>query len=324
MTSMTRATDTVRTCPAGHRYRKSSDCYTCPICDAARTGAETPKLHDGELSIDTALVAGLIAGQFPELAGLPLRPFRSTGTVNAIFRLGDALYVRLPRLPNGVQSLNREREWLPKLAPALSLPVPVPITAGRPTDTYPLTWSIYRWLPGNAYHDEAVDDEAQAAVDLARFVIELRRVDPAGAPRGGRRPLQELDSVTRRAIESSRSLIDAAAAADAWSRSLEAPPWPGNPVWVHADLLRPNLLVSGGRLCGILDFGSAGAGDPAADVIAAWSVFGSGGERHSATRSMSMTLPGAGRAVTPCIRPCSPCPTTPIRIRCSPGSRSAP
>jgi len=48
-------------------------------------------------------------------------------------------------------------------------------------------------------------------------------------------------------------------------------------VWIHADLLRPNLLVSGGRIVAVLDFGSAGAGDPAADVIAAWSVFGAAG-----------------------------------------------
>jgi aminoglycoside phosphotransferase (APT) family kinase protein len=48
-------------------------------------------------------------------------------------------------------------------------------------------------------------------------------------------------------------------------------------VWIHADLLRPNLLVDGGRLCAVIDFGAAGIGDPAADVIAAWSVFGPAG-----------------------------------------------
>ncbi len=48
-------------------------------------------------------------------------------------------------------------------------------------------------------------------------------------------------------------------------------------MWLHGDLLRPNLLVDGGRLCAAIDFGSAGVGDPAADVIAAWSVFGQSG-----------------------------------------------
>jgi len=109
-------------------------------------------------------------------------------------------------------------------------------------------------------------------------VGELRRVDPvAGAPRGGRKPLRELDAVTREAIQSSRGVIDGDAAAAAWERALEAPAWDGTPVWIHADLLRPNLLVDGGRLRAVIDFGGAGVGDPAADVIAAWSVFSRGG-----------------------------------------------
>jgi aminoglycoside phosphotransferase (APT) family kinase protein len=105
-------------------------------------------------------------------------------------------------------------------------------------------------------------------------VVELRRMDPVGAPRGGREPLRELDAVTRTAISSARGVIDSDAATAAWERALQVPAWNGTPVWVHTDLLRPNLLVRDGRLCAVLDFGGAGVGDPAADVIAAWSVFG--------------------------------------------------
>jgi aminoglycoside phosphotransferase (APT) family kinase protein len=90
-------------------------------------------------------------------------------------------------------------------------------------------------------------------------------------------PLRELDAVTRAAIESARDVIDADAATAAWERALEAPAWEGTPVWLHGDLLRPNLLVDGGRLCAVIDFGSTGVGDPAADVVAAWSVFGRSG-----------------------------------------------
>ena len=43
-------------------------------------------------------------------------------------------------------------------------------------------------------------------------MAELPRVDPAGAPRGGRAPLRELDSDTRAAIESARDVIDSDAA----------------------------------------------------------------------------------------------------------------
>jgi aminoglycoside phosphotransferase (APT) family kinase protein len=140
--------------------------------------------------------------------------------------------------------------------------------------TSPFAWAIYRWIDGQPYADELVDDEPQAAKDLARFVLQLRRIDPVvGAPRGGRKPLRELDAVTRAAINSARGVIDRDAATAAWERALQAPTWNGTPLWIHTDLLRPNLLVRDGRLCAVIDFGGVGVGDPAADVIAAWSVF---------------------------------------------------
>ena len=236
------------------------------------------KMHDGEVNIDAGLVGRLVAAQFPELADLPVSAVRSTGTVNALYRLGDHLCARLPRVRSWAKGLEQEWHWLPRLAPHLSLRVPEPVAKGHPASRYPFPWAIYRWIDGQPYADGLVEDEHEAARDLARFVSELRRVDPvAGAPRGGRKPLRELNAVTREAIQSSRDAIDGNAATAAWERTLEAPAWDGTPVWIHADLLRPNLLVDGGRLRAVIDFGSAGVGDPAADVIAAWSVFNRAG-----------------------------------------------
>jgi aminoglycoside phosphotransferase (APT) family kinase protein len=231
------------------------------------------KMHDGEIDINAELVGRMVAAQFPRLTGLPISAVQSTGTVNAIYRLGDHLCARLPRVQSWAQDLDKEWHWLPKLAPRLSLRVPEPVAKGHPASWYPFFWAIYRWIDGQPYADELVDDERQAARDLAQFVAELRRIDPVvGAPRGGRKPLRELDARTRAAIESARDVIDNDAATAAWERALEAPAWDGTPVWIHADLLRPNLLVDGGRLCAVIDFGGVGIGDPAADVIAAWSV----------------------------------------------------
>ena len=235
------------------------------------------KMHDGEVGIDAGLVRRLVDGQFPRLASLPVSAVQSTGTVNAIYRLGDHLCARLPRVQEYAGDLEDELRWLPWLAPQLSLRVPEPVATGHPAGGYPFPWAIYRWIDGQPYADELVEDERQAAIDLARFVAELRAIDPAGAPRAGRRPLRELDDATRTAIESSRSVIDADAVAAVWERALEAPAWEGTPVWIHTDLLRPNLLAGGGRLSAVIDFGGAGIGDPAADVIAAWSVFGPAG-----------------------------------------------
>lgn len=237
------------------------------------------KMHDGEVGIDAGLVRRLVAVQFPRLAGLPVAAVRSTGTVNAIYRLGDDLCARLPRVRRYTSDLVGELRWLPWLAPHLSLQVPEPVAVGHPASGYPFPWAIYRWIDGQPYADELIGDERQAATDLAQFVTEMRRIDPvAAAPRAGRRPLRELDSATRTAIDSSRAVIDRDAATAAWERALAAPAWEeGAPVWIHADLLRPNLLVDGGRLRAVIDFGGAGVGDPAADVIAAWSVFGPAG-----------------------------------------------
>ena len=233
------------------------------------------KMHDGEAEIDAALVRRLVAAQFPQLAGLPAREVRSTGTVNAIYQLGEQLYARLPRVPRYVRALEREWRWLPELAPGLTLRIPEPVALGQPAAEYPFTWAIYRWIDGSPYADQLVDDERQAASDLARFVTELRRIPPpADAPAGGRRPLAELDAATRTSITAAGDAIDGPAALAAWERALQAPAWEGRPGWIHSDLLRPNLLVGDGRLRAVIDFGSVGVGDPATDVIPAWAVFG--------------------------------------------------
>ena len=94
------------------------------------------RMHDDEADIDAALVRELVAAQFPRLAGLPVTPFRSTGTVNAIYRLGSRLYVRLPRVARWAADLEAESRWLPWLAPHLTLRVPEPVAMGRPAGRY--------------------------------------------------------------------------------------------------------------------------------------------------------------------------------------------
>jgi aminoglycoside phosphotransferase (APT) family kinase protein len=234
------------------------------------------KLHDGEVDIDAALVRRLLDRQFPHYRDLPVEEVESTGTVNAIYRLGSDLCVRLPRIERWAGDLEKELEWLPKLAAHLSLAVPEPVAKGEPESDYPFSWAIYRWLTGGTFATDRVIDERQAAVDLAQFVTELRHVDTSAAPRSGRKPLQDLDSVTRYAIDQVRNVIDTDAATAAWEQSLQAPAWDGTPVWRHCDLLTPNLLVEYGKLKAVIDFGAVGIGDPAADVIAGWSVFGPG------------------------------------------------
>ena len=108
---------------------------------ATGAGAQL-KMHAEEVAIDEQVVERLVAAQFPQLADLPIRVVQSTGTVNAVYRLGDDLYARLPRVQSWAQDLAKEVHWLPKLAPYLSLRVPEPIAIGQPANGFPFSWAI--------------------------------------------------------------------------------------------------------------------------------------------------------------------------------------
>ncbi|MFB6933718.1 aminoglycoside phosphotransferase family protein [Streptomyces chartreusis] len=234
------------------------------------------KMRADELDIDAALVARLVAEQFPEWGGLAVRRVRSAGTDNAMYRLGDDMVVRLPRLPGGARQVDTEHRWLPRLAPRLPLAVPVPLAKGAPGAGYALPWGVYRWLDGENAHDAPLTELADAAERLGRFVAALRKVDAAGGPpswRGG--PAGENDAHVRTAIRDlgAACTLDAPAATAVWEDALRLPQWDDAPVWLHGDLLPGNLLTSAGRLTAVIDFGGLGVGDPAADTIAAWAVF---------------------------------------------------
>ena len=235
------------------------------------------KLHADEVDINADLVGSLVADQFPLLSSLPVTEFESTGTVNAIYRLGEELYVRLPRVERWARGVQKELRWLPALAPGLTLRIPEPVGEGTPTADYPFTWAIFRWIEGQTYRPGRIDDERQMAADLAQFVSELRSVKlpplDDQTPYGGRLPLAEQDEATRDWIAQAGDLIDGQAVTAVWEDALKGPAWDGTYSWIHSDLVPPNLLVRDGRLQAVLDFGAAGLGDPATDLNPAWSIF---------------------------------------------------
>ncbi|GAA4182835.1 aminoglycoside phosphotransferase family protein [Streptosporangium oxazolinicum] len=235
------------------------------------------RMHADEVEHDVPLVRRLVATRFPQWADLPVEPFDSSGTDNAIYRLGDDMAVRLPRRAGSAAQVEKDLRWLPRLAPLLPVPVPVPLGAGRPTEDYPLPWSVYRWLDGENPSVGRLTEPVPLARDLAAFVAAFRRIDlPDGPPayRGG--PLATLDAPTRIAIDDLRGMIDTDAATSAWEAALEAPGWAGPPVWIHSDLMPGNLLLVRGRLGAVIDFGTAGVGDPACDLIVAWNLLPAG------------------------------------------------
>ncbi len=222
------------------------------------------RVHDDELGIDEELVRALLRDQFPRWAELPLVR-AGDGTVNVIYRLGDELSVRLPRRDGPQAKEDPEAEILRLLQSGLPVEIPAVVARGRPGAGYPWFWSVHTWLEGE------LPTRDLALADLAALVEALQRADTAGAPEpaGGRgRPLAFRDPYVRDALER----VDAPGALELWAHALSAPEWEGRRVWIHADLDRRNVLVREGRLAAVLDWGGAGIGDPAVDVMAAWKL----------------------------------------------------
>jgi aminoglycoside phosphotransferase (APT) family kinase protein len=154
----------------------------------------------------------------------------------------------------------------------------VPLAQGAPGNGYPWPWSIYKWLDGDIATHARVTDLPRFAAALAEFLVALQQIDTTGGPLPGPHnfyrgaPPAVYDEETRRTIAALDGEIDARAATAVWETALQST-WQRAPVWIHGDVAVNNLLLQDGRLCAVLDFGSSGVGDPACDLVIAWTYF---------------------------------------------------
>jgi aminoglycoside phosphotransferase (APT) family kinase protein len=233
-----------------------------------------PRMHDDEVETDSELVRRLLAEQHPQWADLPIQRVESAGTDNAMYRLGDELAVRLPRIHWSVEHVAKERKWLPFLAPHLPLAVPLPVATGDPDDVFPYPWSVVRWVAGEMATLDRLGDPVQAALDLAAFVLALQAVDPTGGPEHHRGfPVRLQDEGVHQGVAGLRGEVDGDAVLEAWNRVIAASDYDAPPRWFHGDLAYLNLLAEGGKLSGVIDWGTCGVGDPAIETVVAWSLF---------------------------------------------------
>jgi aminoglycoside phosphotransferase (APT) family kinase protein len=245
----------------------------------ARAGDLVPNGHNCSV-IDTELVRRLLAAQFPQWAELPVEPIVPGGWDNRTFRLGDRMTVRLPSAEGYLLQVEKEQRWLPLLAKQLTLPIPTPIALGKPGEGFPWPWSIYCWIDGEVSTDAKIRDIRSFATDLAGFLVALRGADATDGPlpgphnffRGGSPAFY--DAEARQAIVDLGSSIDGAAATDVWDAALSTE-WTLPPVWFHGDISGGNLLVRDGELSAVIDFGTSGIGDPACDLVIAFSTLAS-------------------------------------------------
>ncbi len=249
----------------------------------------------------------LIAEQFPEYANLPITDVEKQGHDNRTYRLGDHLLIRMPTAADYAAKVAIEQDILPQLARNISLSIPAPIKMGKPSAGYPYPFSIYKWLPGKSINLLTLTDQdkEQLAFDLAQFLKELQAITHfKGLPifaetlaclrpgqhnwwRGG--PVSFYDKGAREQIAELAGVIDLNRAFAVWEKAC-ATQWHRKPVWIHGDLTIGNLLMesrddssyfaalaelrreqaSSVKLSAVIDFGGAAVGDPACDLVIAW------------------------------------------------------
>lgn len=239
-------------------------------------------MHDNQLRVTPKMVRDLVDDQFPAWAPLPIAPVDSEGTVNVIFRIGDKLAARFPLQPGDVGTT---RQWLQSEADAARellgrtrFPVPEPVALGAPGAGYPLPWSVQTWLPGTTASQEGPSTSLEFAYDLAEFIGQVRAIDVRGrtfpgSGRGG--DLRCHDEWMETCFEQSEQLLDVPRLRRIWTR-LRALPRESPDKMTHGDLTPGNVLVSHGRLAGILDVGGLGPADPALDLVGAWHLLDTG------------------------------------------------
>lgn len=230
------------------------------------------------VEITTQLVKKLIDAQFPKWRALEVRPVAHGGHDNRTFHLGDEMAVRLPSGPAYVAQVEKEAQWLPFLARHLSLPISSPVAIGVPMDEYPFPWSINRYIAGETTNAHNITDAKGFAMELASFLQELQSIDTTDAPAAGEHNFfrgaspSVYSSQVEEALQAQRDIWPVEKLSALWARAV-ATTWEHPPVWLHGDVAPGNLLVQNGSLCGVIDFGIMGIGDPACDYAMAWTFF---------------------------------------------------
>jgi aminoglycoside phosphotransferase (APT) family kinase protein len=231
--------------------------------------------HAAKISI--ALTAELVQQQFPRWSKLPIRPVELSGHDNRSFRLGDTMLIRLPSAKGYVEQVQKEQLWLPKLAPYLSFQIPKPIAMGKPNQNYPWNWSIYQWIDGYSANTKDIDDShlEHIAIALAQFLKELHQIDSKDGPPAGPHNYYRgahpsvYDAAAKADIATLKTIIDADNALAVWNKAI-ASKWHLPPLWIHGDFASGNILLNNNTITAIIDFGCMGVGDPACDLVIAW------------------------------------------------------
>jgi aminoglycoside phosphotransferase (APT) family kinase protein len=253
-------------------------------------------MNDKSIMPTLDLAHNLIAEQFPEYADLPITDVEKQGHDNRTYRLGEHMLIRMPTAADYALKVPKEQELLPGLAKRLSVSIPAPIKMGKTSADYPYPFSIYKWLPGKSINLLTLTDQdkEQLAADLAKFLKELQAITDFEGPEPGQHNWWRGDHVSvydkgaREQIAELADFIDVAKALALWDRACETK-WDKKPVWIHGDFAIGNILMDSGKLSAVIDFGGTAVGDPACDLVIAWTYL-SGKARETFISEMDMDV----------------------------------
>jgi aminoglycoside phosphotransferase (APT) family kinase protein len=241
-----------------------------------RQAAEV-NMHADQLTLSSASVRELVDEQFPRWRDLDIKAMESPGTDNAIFRIGGELAARFPLRPGNAAEVRRRLEseaaTARELAGRTRFATPEPVAIGEPGAGYPLPWAVQTWLPGDTATDRDPGGSVAFAHDLAEFIGGVRAIDTGGRTfkgRGRGGVLRSHDEWMQTCFERSEGLLDVPGLRRLWEAMRALPRGAAGDVMSHRDLIPGNVLVSGGRLAGVLDVGDMAPADPALDLVAAW------------------------------------------------------
>lgn len=266
--------------------------------------------------ISELLVKQLIKDQFPQWQSLNIKKVATSGWDNCTFHLGEDKLVRLPSATGYAAQVDKEHQWLPFLANNLDIAIPKPLNKGEPSAEYPWRWSIYAWIKGERLDAFPKEQEflESVAISLARFFRQFHVISTQDGPvagthnyfRGAELAVYEDDFQSN--LKVCKNEIDIVLVKKIWEQAISTC-WQTSPVWVHGDISPGNLLIEDAKLKAVIDFGCLGVGDPACDLMIAWTYFTK--ESRSVFKKylkldQGTWIRGMGWALWKCLQPTGP------------------
>lgn len=237
---------------------------------------------EAEQVIEPPIALQLIQEQFPELSARHIR-LLGAGWDNTAFIVDEDMAFRFPRRKIALDFLETEWRALPKIAPHLSMPIPVPKWKGSPSAHFPWPFIGYRMIPGftACYANLPEEQRAALAVPIARFLAELHslptsemshchstidnrsRIDWTVLIPNIQKNFEELSLL---------GILENKAKLTSILEHLRDLRSPVSSSIVHGDFYVRHLLVDEKhQLCGVIDWGDVHVGDPAIDLAIAHS-----------------------------------------------------